>query len=68
MPVEDQIAILYCGTQGLLKGVPLDKVHDFEKEFLHELHTSHQHDVLDILKPELSTTISGRNWKKQQNN
>jgi len=25
-------------------------VHDFEKEFLHELHTSHQHDVLDILK------------------
>ena len=50
MPVEEQIAILYCGTQGLLKGVPLDKVHDFEKEFLHELHTSHQHDVLDILK------------------
>ena len=50
MPVEDQIAILYCGTQGLLKGVPLDKVHDFEKEFLRELHTSHQHDVLDILK------------------
>ena len=50
MPVEEQIAILYCGTQGLLKGVPLDKVHDFEKEFLRELHTSHQHDVLDILK------------------
>ena len=50
MPVEDQIAILYCGTQGLLKEVPLDKVHDFEKEFLRELHTSHQHDVLDILK------------------
>ena len=50
MPVEDQIAILYCGTQGLLKGVPLDKVHDFEKEFLRELHTSHQHDLLDILK------------------
>ena len=50
MPVEEQIAILYCGTQGLPKGVPLDKVHDFEKEFLRELHTSHQHDVLDILK------------------
>ena len=50
MPVEDQIAILYCGTQGLLKEIPLDKVHDFEKEFLRELHTSHQHDILDILK------------------
>ena len=50
MPVEEQIAILYCGTQGLLKDVPLDKVHEFEKEFLHELRTSHQHDVLDVLK------------------
>ena len=50
MPVEEQIAILYCGTQGLLKDVPLDKVHEFEKEFLHELRTSHRHDVLDVLK------------------
>ena len=50
MPVEEQIAILYCGTQGLLKDVPLEKVHDFEKAFLKELHTSHQRDVLDILK------------------
>lgn len=50
MPVEEQIAILYCGTQGLLKDVPLENVHDFEKAFLHELRTSHQHDVLDILK------------------
>ena len=41
MPVEEQIAILYCGTQGLLKGVPLDKVHDFEKEF-HPKTRNHQ--------------------------
>ena len=50
MPVEEQIAILYCGTNGLLKDVALDKIHNFEQEFLRELHTSHQHDVLDILK------------------
>ena len=50
MPVEKQIAILYCGTNGLLKDVPLDKVHDFEKLFLESLATSHQHDVLDVLK------------------
>ena len=31
MPVGEQIAILYCGVHGLLKDVPLDKVHDFEK-------------------------------------
>ena len=50
MPVEKQIAILYCGTNGLLKDVPLDKVHDFEKLFLESLATSHQRDVLDVLK------------------
>ncbi len=50
MPVEEQIAILYCGTQGLLRDVSLANVHNFEKEFLRELHATHQHDVLDVLK------------------
>ena len=50
MPVEEQIAILYCGTLGLLRDVSLDNVHNFEKEFLRELHATHQHDVLDVLK------------------
>ncbi len=50
MPVEEQIAILYCGTRGLLKDVPLDKVHEFEGLFLQELRTQHQRDVLDVLK------------------
>ena len=54
MPGEEQIAILYGGTQGLqrglLKEVPLDKVHEFEARFLQELRTSHQRDVLDVLK------------------
>ena len=50
MPVERQIAILYCATRGLLKDVPLDKVHEFEKEYLQTLETSHRRDVLDVLK------------------
>ena len=50
MPVERQIAILYCATRGLLKDVPLDKVHEFEKDYLQALETSHQKDVLDVLK------------------
>lgn len=50
MPVEEQIAILYCGTQGLLKDVPLDNVHEFEQMYLQELRISHQRDVLDVLK------------------
>ncbi|MDL2213335.1 F0F1 ATP synthase subunit alpha [Bacteroides sp. OttesenSCG-928-N06] len=50
MPVEKEIAILYCGTHGLLKDVPLDSVADFEKTFLKTLELNHQHDVLDVLK------------------
>ena len=50
MPVEQQIAILYCGTKGLLKEVPLEHVHDFEDAYLQTLITNHQHDVLDVLK------------------
>lgn len=49
MSVEHQVAILYCGTQGLLRGISLDKVHRFEKEFLAALEASHRHDVLEPL-------------------
>lgn len=50
MPVEHQIAILYCGTKGLLKDIPIEHVHDFENAYLQTLITNHQRDVLDILK------------------
>ena len=41
MPVEQQIAVLYCGTHGLLKDVPLDRVQDFVfGKFLFDLPTS----------------------------
>ncbi len=50
MPIEKQIAVLYCGTQGLLSELPLEKVEEFEKEFLNRLEMLHQQDVLDILK------------------
>ncbi len=49
MPVSEQVAILYCGTHGLMKDVPINKVRDFQKEFLESLRASHQKDVLDVL-------------------
>ncbi|RGN47633.1 MULTISPECIES: F0F1 ATP synthase subunit alpha [unclassified Bacteroides] len=49
MPVGEQIAILYCGTHGLLKDVPLDKVLAFEHDFLENIRLSHKEDVLDVL-------------------
>ena len=50
MSVEKQVAVLYCGTNGLLASVPIDKVQEFQKEFLMVLELSHQADVLDLLK------------------
>lgn len=50
MPVEQQIAILYCGTRGLLKDIPLNKVPEFEKEYLSTLTVSYQKEVLDVLR------------------
>ncbi len=50
MSVEEQVAVIYCGTQGLLEKVPLDKVAEFEKLFLQLLKSKHQADVLDVLK------------------
>ena len=50
MPVEKQIAILYCGTHGLLRNVPLDKVSEFERNFLESLEMNYRMEVLDVLK------------------
>lgn len=50
MPVEHQIAILYCGTHGLLRDVPLENVQDFERSLIEALQRNHQEDVLDVLK------------------
>ena len=47
--VEQQIAILYCGTHNLMKDVPLNKVRDFEKEFIEKLEVAHKEDILTPL-------------------
>ena len=48
--VEEQVAMIYCGVNGLLENVPIDKVSEFEKLFIQYLHAKHQADVLDVLK------------------
>ena len=50
MLVEEQVAVVFCGVNGLLERVPLEKVAEFEKLFLQLLHAKHQADVLDQLK------------------
>jgi len=47
--VEKQVAIIYCGTTGLLRDIPTSKVKIFESEFLEMLELSHR-DILDKIR------------------
>lgn len=49
MPVEEEIAIIYCGTKGLLQHVPLKNIADFEQHFLEILRAKYRREVLDEL-------------------
>ena len=48
MPVGEQVAILYCGTHGLLADVPVDRVREFQTVFLDRMRASHA-DVVEAL-------------------
>lgn len=47
--VEDQIAIIYAGSKNLLRKVPVEKVKEFEADYIEFLNAKHR-DVLDSLK------------------
>lgn len=49
-PVEDQIAVLYCGVNGLLENVPLEKVDEFQELFLQLLNAKYADKVLKTLR------------------
>lgn len=50
LPAEHQVAIIYCGTNGLLADVPVEKVAEFEKNFLDILELKYKDTVLKPLK------------------
>ncbi|MCG2430003.1 F0F1 ATP synthase subunit alpha [Aequorivita xiaoshiensis] len=47
--VEDQIAIIYAGSKNLMRNVPVEKVKEFERDYLEMLNLKHR-DTLDTLK------------------
>lgn len=49
MSVGEQVALLYCGTKGLLKDLKLDQVEDFQTTFLSKMRGFHTEDVLTPL-------------------
>ena len=57
MAVEDEVAVIYCGVNGLLENVPLDKVADFEKQFLQLMHAKHSAALDEIRAGRLTDEV-----------
>jgi len=49
VPVEKQVAIIFLGTKGLLKDIPVDKVGEFEDLFYSTLESTHP-DALETFR------------------
>ena len=47
--VEDQVAIIYAGSKNLLRDVPVNKIKEFERDYIEFLNAKHR-GVLDTLK------------------
>lgn len=58
MSVEKQSAIIYCGTKGLLSGISVDKVKEFEVEFLEHLEAKHKDILGKLAKGQLDENVS----------
>ncbi|MDE5927374.1 MAG: F0F1 ATP synthase subunit alpha, partial [Duncaniella sp.] len=57
MAVEDEVAVIYCGTRGLLEKVPVNKVAEFEKNFLQLMHAKYPQDMDAIRAGKLDEDI-----------
>ena len=52
--VEEQAAIIYCGTNGLLMDVPVEKIKEFEEEYIAVLHKNHQKTLDELAAGKLT--------------
>ena len=58
--VEDEVAVIYAGVNGLLERVPLDKVAQFEKQYLQLLHAKYPEVFSTILEGKLPDDVTSK--------
>jgi len=58
LPVEEQIAIIYCGSRGLLGNVPVKKIKEFEEEFLLFMKAKHAGILSTLKKGKLTDEVT----------
>ena len=72
MPVGEQVAVLYCGTNALMRDIPVARVREFQELFLDRLRAAHKDDVIapladgkmtdeigEIIRTEAAAIIAG---------
>ncbi|MFV0590092.1 MAG: F0F1 ATP synthase subunit alpha [Draconibacterium sp.] len=57
MKIEHQVAIIYCGTKELLRQVPVEKVKEFEVDFLETMEMSHRATLDELRAGTINTEI-----------
>ena len=58
MTVEKQVAIIYCGTKGLLSSVPVDKVREFQEDYLNNLEMNHNDTLTAIRNGKIDDAVT----------
>jgi F-type H+-transporting ATPase subunit alpha len=58
LPVEEQVAIIYCGSTGILSNVPVNKIQEFELAFLSYLRTKHRSELDQLKTGKLTAEIT----------
>lgn len=60
IPVALQVAEIYCGVNGLLENVPVERVAEFEKQFTQLLEASYKDELAQIAAGKLTDDITAR--------
>ncbi len=58
MTVEKQVAIIYCGTKGLLSRVPVEKVREFQDDYLNSLEMNHNDTLTAIRNGKIDDAVT----------
>ena len=59
MPVGEQVAILYCGTHGLMSDVPVEKVRECQNTFLDKMRSAHPEVIATLGSGKIDDTVTG---------
>jgi len=58
LSVEEQVAIIYCGSTGILSDVPVGQIKAFEEEFLSYMKNKHSKELQELKSGKLTTEIT----------